>query len=154
DAKFCYQCGFLLPTVVSPTPTAVEIFLSYSHEDEEILNKLIKHLSPLRRNGRVKLWYDRDIDPGAEWASSINHHLLTADIILLLISPSFLASDYCYTIEMEEAMKRHARNEACVIPVIVRSSDWHDAPFGRLQALPTNGKPVRNWNSQDEALLE
>jgi hypothetical protein len=85
---------------------------------------------------------------------AIDTHVQTAQIILLLVSADFLASDYCYDREMQQAMARHTAGDARVIPVILRPTDWHSAPFGRLQALPTDGRPITRWSDQDEAFLD
>src|SRR6266446_8502742 len=131
----------------------VKIFCCYAHEDEALLNKLKTHLRPLQRQGLIDVWYDRDISAGTEWEQEIKQHLNTAQIILLLVSPDFMDSDYCYSIEMKRAIERHARGEATVIPVIVRPVYWHGEPLGKLQALPTDGKPVTSsdWHDPDRA---
>jgi len=139
---------------MSAVPTPVEVFCSYAHEDEAWLRKLEKHLSLLRREGLITEWYDRKIVPGMNWAQAINDHLLTASIILLLISSDFLASDYCYSIEMRRALERHEMGEALVIPILLRPVDWKTAPFARLQFLPRDGKPVKAWRNSDAAFLE
>lgn len=133
---------------------AVEIFFSYAHEDERLQNELVKQLSLLQREGLIKEWHDRQISPGKEWASEIDSHLNTARIILLLVSADFMASNYCYGIEMKRAMERHAFEEARVIPIILRPVDWQSAPFGKLQSLPKDGKPVTTWSNTDKALLD
>ncbi len=130
----------------------IEIFFSYSHKDELFKDELEKQLSSLRWQGIVTNWTDRAIIPGQEWAGEISKHLATAQIILLLISPDFMASPYCYSVEMKRAVERHERGEAHVIPIILRSIRWQDAPFGKLQALPRDAKPVKSWPDQDEAL--
>ncbi len=79
---------------------------------------------------------------------------MTASVILLLISPDFMASDYCYSIKMQRALQRHATHKAHVIPIILRPVDWHGAPFGELQYLPLDGKPVTTWDNLDEAFLD
>ncbi len=133
---------------------AVELFYSYVHKDEDLRNQLAEHLSSLRRQGYITEWYDRQIGAGTEWVQEINAHLNTATIILLLISSSFLASDYCYGIEMHRALERHDTKEALVIPIILRPVDWQGTPFEKLQALPANGKPITTWPNQDEAFLD
>lgn len=130
----------------------IKIFYSYSSQDEELRDKLDAHLSVLMRNGVVAGWHDRRISAGTEWADSIDRHLESAEIILLLISADFLASDYCYEKEMRRAMERHERGEARVIPIILRNCDWSDTPFGKLPVLPNGGKPITNWRSTDDAL--
>lgn len=130
---------------------AIELFYSYSHKDEEARNELEKHLSILNRQGVISEWHDRKISAGTEWAEQIDTHLENATIILLLVSSDFLASDYCYDKELKVALERHEKGEARVIPIIIRSVDWNGSPFGKLQALPTDAKPVTSWDDPDEA---
>src|SRR5689334_18549291 len=107
----------------------IEVFFSYAHEDEEHATKLRNHLSILRRLGVISDWHDRQIIAGKEWESEIDQHLDSADIILLLVSADFLASDYCWGREMKRALERHDRGEARVIPVAIRFVSWQGAPF-------------------------
>ena len=93
----------------------VEIFYSYSHKDEQFKDELGEHLAILRRQGVITSWHDRKIPPSTEWSKEIDAHLNSAKIILLLVSASFLASDYCYEIEMKRALERHASGDARVI---------------------------------------
>jgi len=130
---------------------AIKVFFSYAHEDEDLRNELEKHLTILKRQGIVKAWHDREISDGTEWAGEIDAHLNTAQVILLLISADFLASDYCYDIELKRAMERHEDREARVIPIILREVDWKGAKFGKLQALPKNAKPITTWENRDAA---
>jgi TIR domain len=140
-----YESGRLQHSDRSPDP--------YAHRDEKLKEELRKHLSMLKRQGVISEWQDRVIDAGTDWSKEIDKHLESAKIILLLISPDFLASDYCYNIEMKRAVERHDRGEACVIPVFLRQCDWKGAPFGKLQGLPTDARPITNprWSSHDEA---
>jgi tetratricopeptide (TPR) repeat protein len=139
---------------MSARPTAIEVFYSYAHEDETLRNTLEKHLSILHRQGLIFSWHDRKIAPGTNWAKDINTHLETASLILLLISADFLASDYCYGIEMKRALERHKANEARVIPILLRPVAWKGAPFEHLQALPTDTRPVTSWPNPDEAFAD
>ena len=132
----------------------ISLFYSYARDDEILRNELNKHLSTLRNSGIIAPWYDRDINAGTEWANEIDHYINTAQIILLLISPDFLASDYCYSIEMSRALERHDSGEARVIPVLLRPVDWHEAPFAKLQVLPRNTQPVTTWRNLDLAFVE
>lgn len=129
----------------------ISIFYSYAHEDEEFRQKLEKHLSILKRQGGIEGWHDRKISAGEEWKKELEQHLDSAPIILLLISADFINSDFCYAKEMERALERHRAGEARVIPIIIRPVDWTGAPFGELQALPRDAKPVTSWENQDEA---
>ncbi len=133
----------------------VKIFFCYAHEDEALLKNLKTHIKPLQREELIDVWHDRDISPGTEWEKEIDKHLNTSQIILLLVSPDFMDSDYCYSVEMKRAMERHESKEVRVIPVILRSTLWKETPFGKLQALPTDGIPVTDprWHSLDEAFF-
>lgn len=130
------------------------VFFSYSHADEALRDQLEKQLAMLKRQGVIETWHDRRIGAGENIHTSIDDHINTDDIILLLVSSDFLASDYCYDIEMQRAMERHERNEAIVIPVILRACDWHSAPFGKLNAVPRDGKPITQWTDIDDAMLQ
>ncbi|MCY1281025.1 TIR domain protein [compost metagenome] len=130
------------------------LVFSYAHADEALRNELEKHLSPLKRMGRISTWHDRRIVPGEEFAGQIDQHFAQADIILLLISSDFINSDYCYQIEMTNALQRHEIGEAVVIPVILRPCAWHQLPFGKLLAATVDGKPIVQFPSYDEGFVQ
>jgi hypothetical protein len=132
----------------------LEVFISYAHKDRKLRDELAEHLSNLRNQQVIKDWFDGDIVEGTEWEPQILTHLHTAQIILLLISASFLASKFCYSTELTEAIARHDSGQACVIPIILRPVDWSGTPFAKLQALPAYGKPVSQWRSHDEAFTD
>lgn len=130
------------------------LFFSYSHKDEDLRDELETHLAVLKRQGVIQTWRDRRITAGDEFGSEIDSHLLAADLILLLFSPDFLASAYCYEIEATTALRRHKVGDAKVIPVILRHCEWRQTPFADLQAVPKNAKPIRQWTDRDEAFLD
>ncbi len=130
------------------------VFFSYSHADEALRDQLEKQLAMLKRQGVITAWHDRRIGAGQNIDHSIDEHINSDEIILLLISADFIASDYCYDIEMKRAMERHQAGQAIVIPVILRACDWHHAPFGKLNATPRDGKPITQWPDIDEAFLQ
>ncbi len=132
----------------------IALFYSYAPEDERLLKSLQTHMSALRHQGVITEWHDQKLIAGSERQQSIDEQFLTADIILLLISPDFLASDYCYCVEMQHALARHAAGEARVIPVMLRPVDWQGTPFARLQYVPTGTKAITQWSDRDEALRE
>jgi TIR domain len=135
---------------------AIEIFCSYVHEDQQLLLDLKKHLRLWEHQNIITVWTDMDIAPGTNWEQETAQHLSSAHIILLLISPDFLASDYCYSTEMTYIMERYERGEVCVIPIILRHCAWEKAPFGKIQALPTNREPITSKNgvARDKAFLD
>lgn len=127
------------------------LFFSYSHKDEELRNELETHLALLKRQGIISSWHDRRITAGSDFDKTISSELESSQIILLLVSAHFLASDYCYEKEMSRAIEKHNDGSAVVIPVILHPCDWHSAPFGHLRATPTDGKPVSMFANQHEA---
>lgn len=130
------------------------IFFSYSHKDEALRDELEKHLALLKNQGVIDVWHDRRIVAGDELDESIFTQLESADIILLLISADFMSSSYCFSREMKRAMERHEAGEARVIPVILRHCMWHGAPFGKVKAVPRDGRPITSWPDRDEAFAD
>jgi TIR domain len=132
---------------------AVRVFISYSHKDEALRDSLATHLSNLQAQGIISSWYDRQLTAGTQWDDKIKAEMEAADIILLLISPDFMASKYCREVEIPFSLQRHEAKQAYVVPVILRPLDWIDAPFAKLQAFPKDAKPVTTWPNQDEAFV-
>lgn len=128
-----------------------KVFFSYSHDDEHHRDQLAKHLASLRHSGLIEEWHDRRLLAGADVNGEIDQKLNEADVVLCLVSASFLASHYCYKIEMQRALERHRMGEARVVPIIVRDCDWMLTPLGGLLAAPTDGKPITSWANLDEA---
>lgn len=136
--------------------SGIEVFFSYSHNDadERLRGELVKQLKALERAGIVKVWDDRKIIAGDEWGGEISAHLESAQIILLLISSDFIASDYCYSIEMARAFERHNEGNARVVPIILRPCPWKEIePLQNLQVLPDDGRPVTKWEDEQSAFL-
>lgn len=131
-----------------------KIFIAYSREDEEHLDSLRKHFLPAQRKGKVEVWYDGAIAAGAVWEEAIKENLHKADIILLLVSIDSLASDQFYGNEMKTALERQRDGLTRVIPIILRPCNWEETELADLQALPKNGKPVTQWDDEEEAYLD
>ena len=130
------------------------VFFSYSHKDEALRDQLEVHLALLKHQQLIEAWHDRRIPAGSDLDSAIGAEMERSNIILLLVSPDFIASPYCFSREMTRAMERHEAGQAKVIPVILRHCDWKSAPFGKLLAVPTDGKPVTAWPDRDEAFAD
>src|SRR5579859_5387123 len=135
---------------------SIAVFISYAHEDELFRRELEGHVSILKQQGLIAVWHDRKISGGKEWKREIDKYLQEADIILVLVSPAFIKSQYCYGIEMKQALERHQCGKARVIPIILRQTPWEGTPLGELQALPTDGRPVTDtsWFDQDTAFYD
>jgi hypothetical protein len=133
---------------------ALKLFYSYAHEDEELRDKLMKSLSPLREKGRIEEWHDRKILAGESWGDEIDAALDRADIILLLLSNDFLDSPYINDVEVERALARHRDGTAVVVPILLRAVLFEETKFSHLQALPTDAVAIRSWNNEDEALVD
>src|SRR5690349_15304289 len=127
----------------------ISLFYSYSDDDEEFRMQLEKSLATLHRKGLIAECYNRRIDSGKDWAREIDHSIMSADIILLLVSESFINSDYCWGVELEKALERHIRGEAKVVPIILQPCWWDATPFAKLEAAPTDAKPVASWPDQN-----
>jgi DNA-binding FadR family transcriptional regulator/class 3 adenylate cyclase len=136
----------------TPGQTGFRVFLSYSHGDNRLRDRLDDHLAPLKRDSSVIAWDDREISAGQDWRKEIGIQLEKSDIIILLVSSRFLSSDFCWHVETQRALERDAIDAARVIPVILSACDWQGSPLGRLQALPSGGKPVANWGDVNKAL--
>ena len=132
----------------------MKAFISYSHRDDWALDRLHTHLAMLRREGSIVEWYDREILAGGDLDQEISKQLETCDLFLPLVSPDFIASDYCYEREMTRALERHDAGLVRVVPIIVEPCDWKASPLKRLKALPRDGKPVTEWTNQNNAFMD
>lgn len=120
----------------------LKVFISYSHRDDSWREQLGAQLSLLCREGILELWSDRRLMAGDNWAHEISNALFEARIVLLLVSPDFFASDYCFGQEMRVALERHQRGDTRVVPILLRPCDWTTAPFAHCQAFPRDNLPV------------
>lgn len=132
----------------------LRVFVSYSHRDRRYLERLVRHLSLLVREGVLAVWHDANTDPGQNIAGEIGVQLESADIVLLLVSADYIFSDFCFKQELRRALQRHAQGVTRVIPVILKPVDWRSAPFGGLKALPQEGKPINQWRSLDDGFSD
>lgn len=133
---------------------SLRIFISYSHRDDAILDRLKVHLRMLEREGSVETWSDREIHAGANVDSTIADAQDTTTVFMPLVSPDFLASSYCYDIEMKTALKKAASGKIAIIPVIAEPCDWLASPLKAFKALPKDGKPVSEWANANNAYLD
>ncbi|WP_437934029.1 toll/interleukin-1 receptor domain-containing protein [Sorangium sp. So ce341] len=132
-------------------PGPIDVFISYAPQDVELRREFEEHLSVLRRQGLIKAWHVGQVEPGQGWRIWADGQVRTTQIIFLLVSASFFASDDCHDCEMGRALERWRRGDAQVVPILLRPSDWEHTELGRLQPLPGNRCPITSWSSRDEA---
>lgn len=130
---------------------AIKVFISYAHKDEQFKDSLVEHMSGLLRANVVSEWHDRKIAPGQDWSNEISENLDSSEIILFLISSSFMNSEYCMGVEVKKALSMHKEGSAQLIPIIVRAVDWSDSELSKVQGLPKDAVPIASWANEDEA---
>lgn len=133
---------------------ARKVFISYSHADDELLDKLHKHLAQLKRDGTIAEWYDREIHAGGKLDSEIGSALEGADVFIACASPDYIDSSYCYERELKRALEKEVAGELTIIPVIFEPCDWLNTPLSKFKALPRDGKPITEYTNPNVALLE
>lgn len=132
----------------------MKAFISYSHRDEAVVERLHTHLAMLKREGALSAWYDREILGGGDLDDDIAENLAASDLFIAVVSPDFLSSDYCYEREMARAIERHEKGDIRVLPIIAEPCDWHSSPLARFKALPKDGKPISEWENKNNAFVD
>ena len=118
------------------------VFVSYSHQDEDWKQRIVEALRPLEQEQRIAAWHDRKLMPGEDWDGKIKHELNQADVILFLVSPTFINSHYCREVEVRRAVERSTAGEAVLVPIIIHRCEFQKEPFARFQAYPLDGSPL------------
>ncbi len=126
--------------------------MSYSHKDMSYKEELLSHLSPLIRLNEVMVWEDGQILPGKKWNSEISLHLNDADVVLCLISSDFISSEFCYSVELKEALDEHEKNRKVIIPILIRKCYWDKLPIAEIQGVPQ--PPISSQANPDEGWSE
>ncbi|MEM8527844.1 MAG: TIR domain-containing protein [Bacteroidota bacterium] len=132
----------------------IKVFISYSHRDEDYKDELNKRLKPYQSRNIIEVWDDRDLILGQNWHKEINKSLKAANVILYLVSPDFMASDYINDVELSQVMDRHLKGEQALVPIIIRPSDLSMLRISKFQATPKNAKAISTWDNTDEAWLD
>ncbi len=130
----------------------IQAFISYSNKDHIYKNELVNHLSSLVRIEKLVIWEDGEIAPGQIWEQEIMNHLEEATLVLCLISSDFIASEFCYSIELQNALKGHYLKKKVVVPIQLRECVWNILPIGELQGIPKT--PIASSKNPDEAWTE
>lgn len=130
------------------------LFYSYSPKDNKLRERLDLHLTAFKRKGLITTWSEHEVTPGGDVSQQVIDKLSMANIILLLISADFIASDFCYSIHMERILLKHKARATRVVPILLRPVHWTDAPFGQLQPLPAPNSPVSTWRDREGAFFK
>ena len=131
----------------------MKAFISYSHKDENYLERLKIHLAQIKRDGLLTEWTDKEIHAGENLDNNIDNALSNSEIFLALISPDYIASNYCYEKEFETAQKMQDDGKLIIVPIILEPCDWQKTPFGNLKAIPKDGKSISEFTNQNIAFL-
>ena len=132
----------------------LNVFYSYSHKDEKLLEKLMAHVSSLEHSQAVAGWSDGKITAGGDWRQEIGDALEAADVILLLVSADFMKSEFCQSVELKRAIERHDKDRALVIPILLRPCDTKGTVLEKFQCIPKGAKPVTEWANRDRAFVD
>ncbi len=144
---------------------AKKLFISYSKQDEKLVNDFIEHLSALQSSGIIMSWYCTELKGGSDWDSTIKKKLNEADIVCFMISPKFMATPYIHKYEVKHTFKRYENGEDVkIIPIILDFIDWsrpyHFTSFSgeeivwsldRFTALPFALKEIAEFKNQNKA---
>jgi internalin A len=129
----------------------LRVFLSYSHSDAKLRDVFAGNLALLEADGLIEWWFDGRVLPSATWDSEIRRELDQADIVICLLSTTYLESKYIQAVEMPRAMERRALGEAEIVSVLLEDCAWQDRPFTKFQMTQPGGKAVRRWARHRDA---
>lgn len=139
-----------------PLPLKVVISYSQNLQDRPSVERLIRHMAPMVQAGKISVWDDSKIPPGDIWKEAIVQQLSLADIIIMLVSSDYTASEFVNTIEVPLAMTRHAAGQCTIVPVLLRNCLFELMPYSKFAFLPRNLQnhrlePVEGWSNPDDA---
>ena len=132
---------------------AVTLFCSYAKPDARLRKQFERSIVHLLQAGRIDLWHDDEILAGTERDKTIKERLAAAQLIVLLISPDYLQTAFLQTSELDQALQRHRKQKARVIPILLRPIPSL-GPLDDIEALPQNDRPVTLWSNRDSAWVD
>ncbi len=119
---------------------ASRIFISYARSDQEMAEAVARQLGQLETAGQAEVWFDRELELGESWERRIMDVVQRADVVLLLLSPAYLASSFVSSSELP-AIAQRGEQGARVVPVIIAPCNWKQHPYiGSLQAFSARAR--------------
>ena len=133
----------------------VNIFISYSGKDSDLMNDLLTQLKVLTISDKqIEIWEDGLLEPGIDWDQEIKNKLNAAHIVLMLVSANFLTTNYIWNIEVQDTLLKQQKGDVTALPIILSPCAWTQTPLAKFQALPRKGRPITDFPNRDVALLE
>jgi len=134
--------------------TPLKLFISYSHKDEVFCDEFKTHLAPLKSNGTIEAWHDRQLKAGDCLDEELASHLKQSTLVAFLISSDFLDSFYCMQKEWSQALNQRNAGVSTIIPIIVRECSWEDTDFKKYVCIPNEGRAIKSFEDQDKGWKE
>jgi hypothetical protein len=135
----------------SPLHFALSVFVSYARKDRALCKNFLDEINKDSALGEVtKFWMDESLEPGDIWDEKIKQRLILSDVVLLLLTPNFINSNYCNK-EFKIALDLHASGQATVIAILLEQCEYHQLPMERVHLLPSSDIPLHT--ASDKKLL-
>jgi len=134
---------------------SLKIFFLYSKSDKRLAEILMHYLTPMVKMRKVDICDGSEVIAGKDWDLDTKERYNQSDIYIALISPDFVASDFCYQDDLKLVIEKHQNKRAVMLPILVRFTPfWKELGIGKLDYLPIDGKPISQWKDEEEALFE
>lgn len=133
------------------------VFVSYSHKDKDLKDKVVTQLRVLEAGGQLHVWDDDVINAGEDWFDKIEEAIKNASAAILLVSANFLTSEFIHREEIPRLLQQRKDKGLHVFPFIIRASAWSRIGWlNQMQVRPLNGKPLFSYRGgkRDEVLTE
>ncbi len=137
--------------------TQAQVFISYSHKDEESRKYVEEHFSVFSKQNKLSFWSDKEIEPGEEWSPVITKELDRASVAVLLLSRHFLSSDFIMDKEVPLFLEKREKGELEILFLMLSPCAWQEVEWiEKLQGFPRNNYPLSGMNrhEQDEVLVQ
>lgn len=142
-----------------------KLFISYSKQDEKLVNNFIDHLSSLQSLGIIDSWYCTELKGGEDWDLTIKEKLNEADIVCFMISPKFMSTPYIHKYEVKHTFRRYEKGEDVkIIPIVLDYVDWSRTysfqsesgeeivwSLNKFTALPFTQKEIKEFENENKA---